>query len=98
MGWTQGAKVKLPVRKGREGKVLGRVTKAGDSDDSEQEEGDEGDENLVVKAADVAESAGFRALLSAKEDGAMSAAAPFAGQVCVGCYNSVLVLVFIDVL
>lgn len=77
----QGAKVKLPVRKGREGKVLGRATKASDSGDSDQDEGDEGDESLVVRAADVAESAGFRALFTAKEDGALSAAAPFAGQV-----------------
>lgn len=83
MGWTQGAKVKLPVRKGREGKVLGRVSKAGDSDDSDEEEADEDDEGLVVRAADVAESAGFRALLTAEEEGVLSAAAPFAGQVCV---------------
>lgn len=78
----QGAKVKLPLQRGREGKILGRVRRAGDSDDSNQEEGDAGDEGLVVRAADVAESAGFRALFSAEEDGALSAAAPFAGQVC----------------
>lgn len=82
----QGAKVKLPVRKGREGKVLGRATKAGDSDDSDQEGGGEGEEDLVVRAADVAESAGFRALFSADEEGLLSAAGPFAGQVCDGVY------------
>lgn len=78
----QGAKVKLPVRKGREGKVLGRAIKEGDSDGSDQDEGDEGEEGLVLRAADVAESTGFRALFSAEEVGALSAAAPFAGQVC----------------
>lgn len=69
--------MKLPVRKGREGKVLSSI-KAGDSGGSSQD-------SLVVRAADVAESAGFRALFSAEEDGALGAAAPFAGQVCVEC-------------
>eukprot|EP00903_Cladosiphon_okamuranus_P014005 g13024.t1 len=78
----EGAKVKLPVRKVREGKVLGRVTKAGDSDGSDQKSGEEEEEeeDLVVRAADVAESAGFRALFSTEEDGPLSAAGPFAGQ------------------
>lgn len=83
----QGVKVKLPVRKGREGKVLGRVTKADDkdtdTDNSDHERGDGEGGGLVLKAADPAESHGFRALFSTEEDGALGAAPPFAGQVCV---------------
>lgn len=58
--------------------MLGRAVKQGDSD--EEGEGDGGD-GLVLRAADAAESHGFRALFSTEEDGALGAAAPFAGQV-----------------
>lgn len=80
---TQGAQVKLP-RKCREGKVLGRAAgrKGGDtSDDDDQERSGVFGEGLVLRAADAAESHGFRALFSAEEDGELSAAGPFAGQV-----------------
>ncbi|CAM9215862.1 unnamed protein product [Ectocarpus fasciculatus] len=77
----EGVKVKLP-RKGREGKVLGRANKRNDSEDSgEEEDGSRDDEDLALRAGDVAETHGFRALFSAKEDGALAAAPPFVGQV-----------------
>eukprot|EP00752_Nemacystus_decipiens_P011906 g10557.t1 len=92
----EGAKVKLPARKGREGKVLGRVSKAGDSDDSDREEGHGRDEGLVVRAADAAESAGFRALFSAEEEGPLTAAGPFAGQLNVSVETADLEPVGVD--
>lgn len=89
----QGAKVKLP-RKTREGKVLGRVTNITRKDNSNNKDSGEQNtaarergafgEGLVLRAADGAESCGFRALLSTEEggeEGALGAAAPFAGQV-----------------
>ncbi|CAN0019239.1 unnamed protein product [Pylaiella littoralis] len=82
----EGVKVKLPARKGREGKVLGRVTKADDTDSDTDSSSDRDGRNkeedgLVLRAADVAESHGFRALFSTEEEGALGAAPPFAGQV-----------------
>jgi len=83
---TQGSKVKLPLaRKGREGKVLGKAARQGHDDaGSDEEGGGEGGDDLVLRAADAAESHGFRALFSVEEDGRLGAAAPFAGQVHVG--------------
>ncbi|CAN0295814.1 unnamed protein product, partial [Ectocarpus sp. 4 AP-2014] len=78
----QGVKVKLP-RKGREGKVLGRANKRNDIEDrhSDEEDGDRDGEDLALRAGDVAETHGFRALFSSQEDGALAAAPPFFGQV-----------------
>ncbi|CAN0431146.1 unnamed protein product [Ectocarpus sp. 12 AP-2014] len=77
----EGVKVKLP-RKGREGKVLGRANKRNDSEDrdSDEEDGNRDCEDLALRAGDVAETHGFRALFSAQEDGALAAAPPFVGQ------------------
>ncbi|CAM9314817.1 unnamed protein product, partial [Hapterophycus canaliculatus] len=87
----QGAKIKLPRkgRGGKTGKVLGSVTSRidGDSGHGGDQDQDQGGvfrglgEGLVLRAADAAESHGYRALFSADEDGALSAADPFAGQI-----------------
>lgn len=92
---SQGTKVKLPLplltvsRKGREGKVLGRARTARQrrddvGSDKEKAGGGEGGDVLVLRAADAAESHGFRALFSAEEDGKLGAGAPFTGQVRAG--------------
>lgn len=90
---VQGARVKLPSRKGREGKVLGRIPARDESDDEKRKEGTD---NLVLRDADSAERSGFRALFSTKKEDSLAAAAPFAGQVrqaaimCVGYISSSL--------
>lgn len=65
---------------------MGRATSRKDGDSSNGDgDGQERrrvlDQGLVFRAADSAESHGFRALFSTEEDGALGAAAPFAGQV-----------------
>lgn len=59
--------------------MLGRVNPVvgdGDVQASESER-----ENLILRAADAAESSGFRALFSTDDDKALEVAPPFAGQV-----------------
>lgn len=80
--------MKLPLRKGREGKVLGRIDAGDEGDDVDQGEG-KGD-GLVFRAANAAESHGFRALFSAEDDEALAAAAPFAGQVIINTSSVLL--------
>lgn len=67
----QGAVVKLKSRRGKEGKVVGRI---------DQETAEAGGADLVLKYGDAAESSGFRALWT-DEGGELSAAGAFAGQV-----------------
>lgn len=61
--------------------MLGRANKRNVSEDSDEEDGNRDGEELALRAGDVAETHGFRALFSAKEDGALAAAPPFVGQV-----------------
>lgn len=73
--FVQGIVVKLPLRKGREGKVLGRVKPAAHGGHEREEDG------LILRAADSAESCGFRALFTTDDEAVLASAAPFAGQV-----------------
>ena len=75
-------RIKLPSPKRGEGKVLGRhdVTTEGE-DDGEDHTSSPRRENIILRAADAAESSGFRALLSGGEDIPLAVAPPFAGQV-----------------
>ena len=75
-------RIKLPSPKRGEGKVLGRhdVTTEGE-DDGEDHTSSPRRENIILRAADAAESTGFRALLSGGEDTPLAVAPPFVGQV-----------------
>lgn len=74
---SQGTKLKLPLRKNREGKMLGRATPGDENDDHDVAER----EAFVLRAADPAESRAFRALFSTEEDDKLAPASLFAGQV-----------------